>query len=39
MSKFTDGIKQGMGRALGVGLVVGAIGLVVGGPGGAIAGF
>ena len=27
MSKFTDSIKQGVGRAIGVGLVVGAIGL------------
>lgn len=39
MSKLTDGIKQGVGRALGVGIVVGAIGLVVRGPAGAVAGF
>lgn len=39
MSTFTDGIKKGAGVAIGAGLVVGAFGLVVGGPAGAWAGF
>lgn len=39
MSKFTDGIKQGVARTIGMGLAAGAVGLVFGGPGGAVAGF
>ena len=39
MSKFTDGIKQGIGRAIGVGIVVAVVGLCVAGPAGALEGF
>lgn len=36
---FWQGVLRGAGMAIGAGLVVGAIGLVAGGPAGAIAGF
>lgn len=36
---FVEGIKRGAGCAIGAGLVVGAIGFMLGGPVGAAAGF
>jgi len=39
MSAFTDGLKKGAGRALGGALAIGALGLIVASPAGAVAGF
>ena len=38
-NKFLDGIKHGAGKAVGAALVVGAFGLLLGGPAGGAAGF
>ena len=38
MSKFTDGLKKGVGCAIGGAAVMGTIGFLVGGPVGFVAG-